>query len=71
MSSKDPDIHVTHHLYGKNVTTSMVGLKRPSHKQNSPTMVNPRDIAGNAEEEKKDPCFAQSKSRVSVATLRK
>ena len=38
----------------RNVTTSMVGLKKKKtvrHAKLSPKLVNPRDIAGNAEEE--------------------
>ena len=38
----------------KNVTTSMVGLKRWSHTQKPPKMVNPRDTALNTEEEEKN-----------------
>ena len=34
-----------------NVTTSMVGLKAVTHANISPKLVNPRDKAGNAEEE--------------------
>ena len=41
-----------HHPWRQNVTTSMVGLKKKSLMQKiSPKMVNPRDLAGNTEEE--------------------
>ena len=40
------------HPWRRNVTTSMVGLKKRSHTQKChPKMVNPRVIAGNTEEE--------------------
>ena len=55
--SKDPDIHVLdkntpsmHHPQRWNVTTSTVGLINSHIHKNSLKMVNPKDIAGNAEE---------------------
>ena len=38
----------------QNVTKSMVGLKMVTHAEIAPKMVNPRDIAGNAEEEEEE-----------------
>ena len=38
----------------RNVTTSMVGFKTVTYAKISPKMVNPRDIAENAEEELQD-----------------
>ena len=43
-----------HHPRRWNVTTSMVGLKTVTYTKNLTKMVNPRDIAGNAEEEAED-----------------
>ena len=78
-SSKDPDIHIldrvnagnestpsTFHPPRQNVTTSIVGLKKWSHSQKTQQnkMMNPRDKAGNAEEEEKT--FLQSTELVMV-----
>ena len=38
----------------RNVTTSMAGLKTVTYAKISPKTVNPRDIAGNAEEEEEE-----------------
>ena len=41
-----------HHPCRRNVTTAMIWAKNNS--RISPKMVNPRDVAGNAEEEEKE-----------------
>ena len=53
-----------HHPQRLNVTTSVTGLKMVTYTQLSPKMVNPRDIAGNAEEE--DCVYVESDKHLSV-----
>ena len=54
-TSRD-EIEIKIHPQRQNVTTSMVGLKKKTvtYAKISPEMVKPRDIAGNAEEEKQE-----------------
>ena len=51
VDASNKNIPSMHHPQGQNVTTSMVGLKKKTYTKISPRMVNPWDIAGNAEEE--------------------
>ena len=48
-----------HHPRRRNVTTSMNGLKMVTYSQNSPKMVNPRDIAGERSSSRTTPVFSR------------
>ena len=43
-----------HHPRRRNVTTSVVRSEKVTHAKISPEKVNPRDVAGNAEEEEEE-----------------
>ena len=51
VTASNKNIPSMHHPWRRNVTTSMVGLKMVTCAKISPKMMNPRDIAGNTEEE--------------------
>ena len=51
MNAGNKNMTSMHHPRRQNVTTSMVGVKTVIYTKISPRMVNPRGVAGNAEEE--------------------
>ena len=56
MNDGNKNIPIMHHPRRRKVTTSMVGLENGhiEYANISPKLMNPRDIAGNAEEEEEE-----------------